>query len=28
MYDPDVVAAVTRLFNQHWRVHRTASGAP
>jgi len=27
-YDPDVVAAVTRLFNQHWHVHRTASGAP
>jgi HD-GYP domain-containing protein (c-di-GMP phosphodiesterase class II) len=27
-YDPDVVAAVTRLFNQHWRVRRTASGAP
>lgn len=27
-YDPDVVAAITRLFNQHWRVRRTASGAP
>jgi response regulator RpfG family c-di-GMP phosphodiesterase len=28
IYDPDVVAAVTRLFNQHWRDRRTASGAP
>jgi HD-GYP domain-containing protein (c-di-GMP phosphodiesterase class II) len=28
VYDPDVVAAVTRLFNQHWRSRRTASGAP
>jgi len=28
LYDPDVVAAVTRIFNQHWRARRTASGAP
>jgi HD-GYP domain-containing protein (c-di-GMP phosphodiesterase class II) len=28
VYDPDVVAVVTRLFNQHWRVRRKASGAP
>jgi HD-GYP domain-containing protein (c-di-GMP phosphodiesterase class II) len=28
MYDPDVVAAVTRIFNRHWRVHRTAAGSP
>lgn len=27
VYDPDVVVAVTRLFNQHWRDRRTASGA-
>ena len=28
IYDPDVVAAVTRIFNQHWHIRRTASGAP
>jgi HD-GYP domain-containing protein (c-di-GMP phosphodiesterase class II) len=27
VYDPDVVAAITRLFNQHWHIRRKASGA-
>ena len=28
VYDPDVVGAITRIFNRHWRAHRRAAGSP